>query len=848
MLLPWFWAASGAPFSGSSMEQGTLSRVLSVKAKSALKETLVTVKGNGRIPESTDQTFAEPPRIVIDLLCASQGFETQSMDLDDALLERVRIGHHPDRIRIVLDVKRLPLPAFSLTRENHLLHIAVSHDGPPAPDETEKEGFGEAGKIMEAHRGADFLKGQSQESSSTAQRVDDGTDERKSTQSRLEELLDTSALDDQAGALLFQAGAEAFREERWMNAVENFTAFLEKHPGGRYEEKASFLLAKSYERLDASSLSTHFLSMRGRYEDFLARFPDSGYAAEALTAIGRLCFQIGYHAEAMGYYGLAVSRDKHSPAATEALEGQMKIHVLKRRFDEALAVSRHILEQYPESANIVEVRLETARILHELNRFQESLAVLSDLQRGGGVHRAHVRPEISLYLGYNSYQLGNFPMARKHLFRFCNVDPRSDEVPIALTKIGDAYRDEHRADEAAKLYRHVAEHHPETEGALISQIRLAELQEREQETEREKGLGFGAEPGEKIPSPIEVYETMLQNTGPRDAGNPLVALALLKLAVLYQNEGEHAKSLAMIKELMERFPGQQLQRETDHVLLKTLEGMVAGYLDDNDLYRTVGFYYEEKDLFSKVQSPELYMAMARAFLSMELRGDAIALFKQAGFLLLDEEKPSDLLYFLALELYRKGQRDQALDRLRAAIERGVDSHPRAVSDARLLKGRIMAEKGQWAEALEALAAALGAVSDPCMHFEILTETASVQAGGGMKGAALKTAQQAAGLRGECTDPGLFVQEKLADVFSLLGRPDKAAAVLEKAGGEKGLEKGRERILWKLARSYMGQGREEESLALYQELSDRGDPPWGSLAGEKIEEIRFRQEMESQVKK
>ena len=839
MALACFWPAAflGAPPPGSTPEQGTLNRVISVRATSAERETVVTVKGNGRIPEYLDQTFEDPPRIVVDLLCASEGFETQSMALDGEIIEGVRIGHHPDRIRIVLDLRGLPMPAFSIGREKDSLRIAVLHDPLPMGEHRERAFPPPPEKAAEALADAGTEETSAEVSLSAAPPPSD-----------LEELLDISSPGGQADALLFQEGIRAFREERWMEAGESFAALLEMHPSGRYEEKASFLLAKSYERLKESSLSTHFSSMRGHYEDFLARFPASKHAPEALTAIGRLCFQIGYHTEAMGYYGLAFSRDKNSPAAAEALEGQMKIHVLKKRFDEALAIGRYILDHYPGSPNVEDVRLETARILHALNRFQESLNVLSILQSQEGVRSAYVRPEISLFLGYNGYQLGNFPMARENLYRFCNVAPRSDQIPIVLTKIGDAYRDEKDPEAAGKLYRLVAESYPETEGALISQIRLAELQEQGQETERERGLGFGAEPGEKIQSPREVYETMLQNAGPKDARNPLVALALLKLGVIYQEEGDYAKSLAMVKQLMDRFPGPQLQQETDHVLHKALEGMVAGSVDARDYERAAGLFYEEKDLFFKLESPDLYMAMARVFLNIGLQDDAIALFKKAGPLLLDDEKPPDLLFFLALDLYRKKRPDEALDKLRASIKSGAGSKAGAVSDAYRLTARILAEKGQSAKALEALAAALKSVSDPCLHFEILTETALVQAEGGMHEAAMKTAQKAGGLSAECKASSPCVHETLAGVFSRLGRPDKAEVILEEAAGKERMEKGRARIQWKLAQSYESQGRGEDSLSLYQDLANLGDPLWKGLAREKIEEIRFRQEMDSLKKK
>jgi TolA-binding protein len=823
-----------------------MNRVISVRSKSDGAKTFVTVLGDGNIPEYLDRTFADPPRIVIDLLCASQGFETQSIALDGAIIDRVRVGHHPDRIRIVLDVTSLPLPAFSLRRDMHSLHIALSHDRPLEPERTQRELLDPPEKAPPSP-----LDGGTEQRAAEALPSPDpgeGSDGREaiwSDEFRQKELLDIASLDGLPDALLLQEGIEAFREEQWMDAVERFRALLEKHPQGRYEEKASFLLAKSYERLTEPSLSAHFAAVRSGYESFLSRFPSSQYGAEALAALGSLCFRVGYYSEAMGYYGLALSRGGRSPAAAEALEGQMRIHVIKRRFDEALSASRRFLDHYPGGPKAADVRLERARILHRLNRFQESLSVLSVLQREGALS-AYIRPEISLYLGYNGYQLGDFQMARENLLRFCNLSPLSDEAPIALTKIGDSYRYEKDVDAAGKFYRLVAEEYPGTEAALISQIRLAELQEQGQETALEKGLGFGADPGGKILSPREVYETMLQNAGPKEAKNPLIALALMKLALFYQKEGEYAKSLSMVKELMERFPGQHLQKETEHLLFKALEGNLAGSIAADQYSGAVGFYYEEKELFFKVDSPELYLAVARAFLKINLRDDATTLFKRAASVLLDDEKPSDLLYFLALDLYRQQRPDEALDKLRAAVGKGGESE--AVSEAYRLTAKIMAEQGQWSKALESLGLALKPVSDPCMGHEILIETSAVQAAGGMHGAALDTARKADKLRAECGRPSLVAQENLARVFSLLGRLDEAVAVLEGFREKEGSEKGRERIFWRLAQTYEIQGKREDALALYRNLADLEDSVWRGLAREKIEEIRFRQEMDSLKKK
>jgi tetratricopeptide (TPR) repeat protein len=844
VLLPAFLCpvgAFGTPDSTSVSEKNVLSRVVSIKAKTTEGETLVTVKGDGIIREYEEQTFPEPPRIVVDLLCPSKGFETEAIPLACPILERVRIGHHPDRIRIVLDVKNFPIPAFSLRGEKNSLFIRISHDMPRQADRPETGSSLESEEVVVASGDAGPKKKPVERyASGTQDQSDDSHDAEGAGPTDVHFLV---GIDGEGGAdtLLFLEGITAFREENWIKAVESLRAIQEKHPQGRYDEKASFLLAKSYEHLKEPDIATYFEDVRNHYETFLNRFPASEYGGEALVAVGDLFFRIGHHAEAMGYYRLAFSRDKNSPAAAEALAGQMKIHMLKRRYDEALSVSNLFLQDHPQSPKTTDIKLETARILYVLNRFQESLTRLMDLQ-GDGLYSTYLRPDISLYLGYNGYQLGNFPMARENLFRFYNVTPRAEEIPLVLTKIGDTYRDEKCFDAASKLYRWVAERYPDSEGALISQIRLAELQEQGRKTAQEKGIGFGARPGERILSPREVYETMLQNATSKDGKNPLVALALLKLAVVYQEEGDYGSSLAMVKELLARFPGQQLQKETEHVLLKTLQGALNDSIGMEDYYGAIRFYYEEKELFHMADAPDLYLAIARAFLDIGLRDDATSLFKKAGSLLLDDEKPSDMLQFLALDLYRGGESDQALDKLNAAVRKGRDSD--RVCEAYGLMGRILAERMQWEQALEAFDKALMHSSEPCIRSEILTEKASTQEAQGMKEVALTSARKAGRLIAECESPSLFAYEGLGGLFSRLGRPEEALNVFTEATGRGAAEKGQERIRWKLAQTYEVLGEKEASLSAYRDLADLGDPLWSHLAKAKIEEIRFLKDMES----
>jgi len=847
----WPGICLGAASSGTSAEGGVLTRVVSVKAKTTDQETVLTVKGNGRIPEYSWETFADPPRIVVDLPCASQGFESRSIALNSPNLDRVRIGHHPDRVRLVFDVKGFSVPPFSMRKEKESLVLRVSlgkepvprvqHDAPvpSVPQHSPVPEPQEGGEGQEEGRAAE--KPTTSPSTKEIVATEEDRHERKNTPSRLEKLLEVKNPDTHPETVLLRRGIEAFRAQRWVVAIESFRFLLEQNPGSRYAERASFLLAKSCDRGKDSSVSSHAIDAQSLYDVFLSRYPSSEYAADALVAKGHLSLELGHHEEAIGYYGLAFSRDKDSPAAAEALAGKMKVLILKRQFDDALAVSRHILQHFPQSAEALDARLEMAKLFHEMNRFKESLAALTSLDvRDKRI--VYLRPEICLYAGYNAYELGRFPEARENLLRYYNTSPAAKESPLALAKIGDTYREEKLFDHAAKIYQWTTERHPDSEGALISRIRLAELEEQGQGKGREKGPGLNGQPGGGSLSPREAYENILKTSSLKEADNPLVALAHIKLAVLYQKQEEYGKSLAMVKELLKRFRGQQLQKETDHLLFKALRGTITQSLQAKDYLKTIHFYYEEKDLFSRINSPELFLAVARAFLKLDLREDASELFKTAGAFLPDEEKPADLLYFLAWDHHRRNDPDLALQKLKAAIDRAEDKE--YVCRAHQLRGKILLRQKQWDKALEAFASALKHSPEACVHLEVLTERASAMASCGMKDAALQSIRQAKDLRNGCAKVPLPVLENLGDVLFLLGRNDEDLALLQEEAGKEENRKDLERLKWRLAQYHESLGQKESSQAVYQQLTQLDDPLWRRLANDKMEEIRFRQDMES----
>ena len=213
--------------------------------------------------------------------------------------------------------------------------------------------------------------------------------------------------DGQEDTAFFLKGLNAYGSQDWSGAIENLTHLIKTYPTGKYIERAYFLLAESYERLHSQSISVHFKEIKNHYEDAINRFPASEFVPDAFFAIGNLYFKIENYFEALGYYNLVLKKDKDSILTLKALTQKVRIFLLKKKREEALSVSsvlEDFVSMFSDIPERTEAKKEISKVLYEVNNFQKSLNILSEL-RTTNPDNIYKYPEISLYCSL-----------RKHVF------------------------------------------------------------------------------------------------------------------------------------------------------------------------------------------------------------------------------------------------------------------------------------------------------------------------------------------------------------------------------------------------------------------------------------------------
>ena len=823
LVVPTLLYATTSP-RGADPHNGFMTRVVSVVSEEAKSGTIIRAVGNGKIPDYITTTLDSPLRIVFDFCNPADSFRPQTIPVESVHLTSIRLGYHDKRIRLVLDIKGDQIPEYTARHANHNFTILLKS----RKDIVAEESLDNGQTVIEEQ----------------AREVQEKEVRRPKPVRAIRpaaQVLKIEADDGQPDTALFRKAVEAYREQNWPGVIDALDQLMRAYPEGRYAEKASFLLAKSYEQLHARSLSTHFIDMKNRYQDAINRYPNSVYVPEAYLAMGDLFFKLKDYYEALACYNMIGKEYPDSPAALRALLQKARILSMKKETRKALSILESVVEDYPDSHERTEAKIEIAKILYESHNFRRSLEILSKLSVTSPEERYRY-PEIALYLGYNYYQMGDNVRAREHLYRFYNSAPDDERNHLVLTKIADTYRDQGLIEEALKLYQLVLKQCPTEEGALISLIRLAEQQEAGGLHIPRGGESRWTPLEKEIETPVEIYETVLKTILAKDKRSPLAQLALLKLGILYHKHGDYAKSLETLKRLLREYPFTKLQEQSKRALAQTLGDMLEKEVKRSRYSNAINIYQREKDLFTLIDVPDPFLNLARAFLGLNLKDFATEMFAKADPYLPINEKPPDLLFYTGADLAQKGKLNEGLSRLDRFIENFADD--KNAPYAYRIKGSILLQQNRCEPAIQMFSSALKYHLKDCERARILTEQARALIECKKNSDALKVTRQADVLRKSCYIDYLPVYKDIGDLYLDLGYVKEGLKAFEDALEAENRDENRIMLKLRVAECCRLLHQEERCLSLYAEVVSLNDPFWSALARERIQEMNFKSEVKT----
>ncbi len=782
----------------------------------------IAVTGFNRDNKFKVISLSSPLRILIDLHIAIPSFKTVVLPINTASIRKLRLGHHLDKVRIVIEIQGTMnlKPEISYQSDGFVLSF-----GGDARSDKENSGKNTLDKDSGLE---DRLK---TAASSNTSAID--ANETPSTQidqnSDDHALLSASIQGAGHDAKLFMQGMDQYDSGNWSGAIRQLETLVDRYPESGFAEKAWFVLPEIYEKRNGDKQPFPFRQLADRYRDAVSRFPSSVYVPNAMLRIGNLYYHAKNYAEAQGYFNLAITASPST--STTALSAKLqlaRIFQLKKKNDQAYELLQSIISNSQDDSINADAMVEISKILYDQKAFEKSLETLVKVVNLDDDNRYRM-PDIALYMGNNYFQLEQATQARKNFYHFYNSTPDFPDNHLLLARIGDTYLSDGRFQDAVRLFLFVCNRYPGTRGAVISWIRLAEQQDENSEV------------GSMIPlSSQQIYEKVTGFFIERQERDPLAMLAMLKLGVLHQKDKAYDQSLNALKSFFEYEPEGALLENGAHAMRNTLESILARASETDNAGQVIAIYERELDLMRKfLFSEPILLVVAKAYLELGQDENAAKLFEQLDASLSNEEKSEDLLYFLGRRLLQSGQIEQARGKLDILLKQYPTG--RYAGPATLLLADVFYEKRQYREAMDMIDTALRYTLPRCEQARRFVQMANIALELGENKIAASAVNDAEKRYDACREIAGYLADEIGDLHIQLGQFDQAIAIFSKLSEMDQSQVSKASLKYKMAQCRNRQGRKTESLALYEDVAGMNDPFWSGLARENIASEQFKNE-------
>jgi|GEM_PF-1735135 len=455
----------------------------------------------------------------------------------------------------------------------------------------------------------------------------------------------------------------------YSKAFSNLSKYIEDKSSGQCIESAFFLKAYCFYKMNGQA-GINF-EATNYFQDAINYFPDSKYMPYAIAALGKINSSLSNYIEAKGYLKIVLSKYKNYNGMPEVLVELGNIYFKQKKYKLAISTFKKVISNYHDALYTSQAKYILGKALYKTNEFEESINILTKFINN--TNKKYEHADLLLYIGNSYFQLGKFEKAFENLAETFNLFPEADSNHLTLTRMADICNEMNATKKAQIFYQLVTEKFLGTDGFVISSMRLADNY---------------SDPEEKK----AVYKTIIGEY----PDNPMARLALLKLAIVFNKNGEHEESIETIKKLRVEYPN-VLRKEAMYTMKESYTFLFDKLLNVNN-YPELLFYFEQnKQDIRKLKSPDLYYIVGKAYQSARLFDKAVDYLNQSYALFDKKKRTADLTFRLGLSLYESGQQEKVLEIL--DIYTASYSTDHNFGKAFNLKGKIYHKKGKFGKSI-----------------------------------------------------------------------------------------------------------------------------------------------------
>jgi tetratricopeptide (TPR) repeat protein len=218
-----------------------------------------------------------------------------------------------------------------------------------------------------------------------------------------------------------------------------------------------------------------------------------------------------------------------------------------------------------------------------------------------------------------------------------NIFPEQPYNHIIVTKIGDTYREEEKEEQALKVYSQNDVLYPDSRGAMISEIKMADL-----EVSNPGFFNFI-----QYLEPLEVYQKAIEKYPTTD----LAEEVLYKEGRAPVDQKKSKECISSLLAVLEEYPDSELSENCFYSLQKNLVKLIDSHFSDGYYYSILEVYYQYKEnLLSEIKDTNTLFQIGESFRQAGFYDEALELYGKAEGLY-PPNHPEDEFTFRVGEIY-----------------------------------------------------------------------------------------------------------------------------------------------------------------------------------------------------
>jgi tetratricopeptide (TPR) repeat protein len=473
-----------------------------------------------------------------------------------------------------------------------------------------------------------------------------------------------------AEAFLYGRVREALEVKDYEKGVALIDEFLSGFPDSILTEDMAFLagdcrfalLEKGEKALHSKVLAT--------YQEAVSRYPRSEYVQGALVKMARAHDLAGNDHDAIGLLTMAINQYGHGDRVVEALVARGRVYLRMNQPQRAIEDFKTVITRFPASSLVQEARYGIAGYFHGAGMYDDAERMLKEIANSApDFFQEH--PEFLFLRARNNFYRKDYGLAREQYFRALNLGHQPESSDLLISHIGDTYFHQSMEQEAEVLYRMAVDYFPESEGAGIAKLRIADQS-----------------------SGVTAYEEVYQ----KNLNKPIGDLALLEMAGKFYKKGQYALAVETLRKLTGKPVQSDVQREARQLFFRCAEKEIKAYHDGGQYEKVIEYFQTADPPLSGNIEPEVTMLVGDSFYRRQRYPEAVRVFSQITARELPPGSRGRFVVDFAKTYLSQGDEENARILLESAA--GEKLAPADQQKAGLLLGELYRKRGELKKASE----------------------------------------------------------------------------------------------------------------------------------------------------